>query len=150
MVAVTALTIRDKGGPTLRGQLMIYPVTDYFNSDHPSYTENAEGYGLTTAGMRWFWAQYLNSGSEADNPFVSPLRARDLRGLPPALIITAEYDILRDEGERYGERLAKAGVLTKVVRYDGMNHGFFHMYGMVDKAKQVLEESATWLKGRFA
>jgi acetyl esterase len=81
---------------------MIYPVTDYFNSGHPSYTENAEGYGLTAAGMRWFWAHYLNRESEADNPFVSPLRASDLHGLPPALIITAEYDILRDEGERYG------------------------------------------------
>jgi acetyl esterase len=150
MVAVTALMIHDKGGPALRGQLMIYPVIDYFNSGHPSYTENAEGYGLTAAGMQWFWAHYLNSESEADHPFVSPLRAKDLRGLPPALIITAEYDILRDEGERYGERLAEAGVPTKVVRYDGMNHGFFHMYGMVDKAKQALEESATWLKGRLA
>lgn len=150
MVAVTALMIRDKGGPALRGQLMIYPVTDYFNSGHPSYTENAEGYGLTAAGMRWFWAHYLNRESEADNPFVSPLRASDLHGLPPALIITAEYDILRDEGERYGERLAEAGVLTQVSRYDGMNHGFFQMYGIVDKAKQALEESATWLKERFA
>jgi len=90
---------------------MIYPVTDYFNSGHPSYTENEKGYGLTAPGMRWFWTHYLNRESEADNPFVSPLRASDLRGLPPALIITAEYDILRDEGERYGERLAegKAG-----------------------------------------
>jgi acetyl esterase len=149
MVAVTALMIRDKDGPALRGQLMIYPVTDYFNSRHRSYTENAEGYGLTAAGMQWFWAQYLNSESEADNPLVSPLRAKDLRGLPPALIITAEYDILRDEGELYGERLVEAGVPTKVVRYDGMNHGFFQMYGIVDKAKQALEESATWLKGRF-
>src|SRR5713101_6539558 len=74
MVAVTALMIRDKGGPALRGQLMIYPVTDYFNSGHPSYTENAEGYGLTAAGMRWCWAKYLNRESEADNNFLSPLR----------------------------------------------------------------------------
>jgi acetyl esterase len=150
MVAVTSLMIRDKGGPALGGQLMIYPVTDYFNSGHPSYKENAEGYGLTAAGMRWFWGHYLNSESEADNPYVSPLRAIDLRGLPAALIITAEYDVLRDEGERYGERLVKAGVPTSVSRYEGMNHGFFSMYGIVDKAKQALEESATWLKDRFA
>jgi acetyl esterase len=150
MFAVTAMMIRDKGGPALRGQLMIYPVTDYFNSNHPSYSENAEGYGLTAAGMRWFWTHYLNRESESDSPFVSPLRASNLRGLPPALIITAEYDVLRDEGERYGERLAEAGVLTKVSRYDGMNHGFFQMYGIVDKAKQALEECATWLKERFA
>jgi acetyl esterase len=150
MVAVTALMIRDRGVPVLRGQLMIYPVTDYFNSGHPSYAENAEGYGLTAGGMRWFWTHYLNSESEADNPFVSPLRARDLSGLPPALIITAEYDVLRDEGEHYGKRLAEAGVRTKIVRYDGMNHGFFNMYGIVDKAKSALEESAIWLKERLA
>jgi acetyl esterase/lipase len=150
LVAVVALMIRDQGGPALRGQLMIYPVTDHFSSGHPSYTENAEGYGLTAAGMRWFWDHYLNSESEASNPLVSPLRARDLRDLPPALIITAEYDVLRDEGERYGARLADAGVRTKVVRYDGMNHGFFNMYGMVDKAASALEESVTWLKERLA
>jgi acetyl esterase len=150
MVAVTALMVRDKGVPALRGQLMIYPVTDYFSSGHPSYRENAEGYGLTAAGMRWFWNHYLNSASEADNSYASPLRAKDLSGLPPALIITAEYDVLRDEGERYGKRLAEAGVHTKIVRYDGMNHGFFNMYGVVDKARSALEESATWLKGRFA
>lgn len=150
IVAVTALMIRDKGGPVLRGQLMIYPVTDYFNSGHSSYKENAEGYGLTAAGMQWFWGHYLSNESEAENPYVSPLRAKDLRGLPPALIITAEYDVLRDEGEHYGERLAEAGVPTKVSRYNGMNHGFFNMYGIVDKAKEALEECATWLRARFA
>jgi acetyl esterase/lipase len=150
MVAVTALMIRYKGGPALRGQLMIYPVTDHFNSGHPSYTQNAEGYGLTADGMRWFWGHYLNSESEAESLFASPLRARDLRDLPAALIITAEYDVLRDEGELYGERLVQAGVPTSVSRYGGMNHGFFSMYGLVDKAKHALEESATWLKERFA
>ncbi len=150
LVAVTALMARDRGGPALRGQLMIYPVTDYYKPGHPSYTDNAEGYGLTAAGMRWFWGHYLNSEAEADNPYVSPLRAADLRGLPPALIITAEYDVLRDEGERYGQRLAQAGVAAKVTRYDGMHHGFFQMYGLVDKAKAALEEAARWLKERFA
>jgi acetyl esterase len=100
--------------------------------------------------MQWFWGHYLNGEFEADNPYVSPLRAKHLGGLPPALIITAEYDVLRDEGERYGKRLEEAGVATKISRYDGMNHGFFNMYGMVDKAKVALEEAATWLKERFA
>jgi acetyl esterase len=150
LVAVVALMVRDKGGPALCGQLMIYPVTDYYAPGHPSYVENAEGYGLSAAGMRWFWGHYLTSAAEADNPYVSPLRAANLRGLPPALIITAEYDVLRDEGERYGKRLAEAGVPTKVTRYDGMHHGFFQMYGIVEKAKTALNEAAAWLKERFA
>jgi acetyl esterase len=100
--------------------------------------------------MRWFWGHYLNSEFEAENLFASPLRAKDLRSLPPALIITAEYDVLRDEGERYGARLAEAGVPAKVSRYDGMHHGFFNMYGIVEGANQALEECATWLKERFA
>jgi acetyl esterase len=149
LVAVVALMVRDKGGPGLCGQLMIYPVTDYYTPGHPSYVENAEGYGLSAAGMRWFWGHYLTSAAEADNPYVSPLRAANLRGLPPALIITAEYDVLRDEGERYGKRLAEAGVHTKVTRYDGMHHGFFQMYGIVEKAKTALNEAAAWLKERF-
>jgi acetyl esterase len=149
LVAVVALMVRDKGGPALCGQLMIYPVTDYYTPGHPSYVENAEGYGLSAAGMRWFWGHYLTSATEADNPYVSPLRATNLRGLPPALIITAEYDVLRDEGERYGKRLAEAGVPTKVTRYDGMHHGFFQMYGIVEQAKTALNEAAAWLKQRF-
>jgi acetyl esterase len=149
LVAVVALMARDKGGPALSGQLMIYPVTDYYKPGHPSYVENAEGYGLTAAGMRWFWGHYLNHEAEGDNPYASPLRAENLRGLPPALIITAEYDVLRDEGERYGARLAEAGVPTKVTRYDGVHHGFFQMYGILDKSKKALEEAAAWLKQRF-
>lgn len=149
LVAVTALMIRDKGGPALCGQLMIYPVTDYYSPGHPSYIDNAEGYGLTAAGMRWFWNHYLTNEAEANNPYVSPLRADNLRGLPPALVITAEYDVLRDEGEAYAKRLTAAGVPTKLTRYDGMHHGFFQMYGIVDKAKTALQEAAAWLKDRF-
>jgi len=150
LAAVTALMIRDKGGPALSGQLLVYPVTDYYYPSYPSYTENAEGYGLTAAGMKWFWDHYLNDRGEADDPYASPMRALNLRGLPPALIITAEYDVLRDEGEEYGKRLADAGVRTKVTRYNGMHHGFFQMCGLVDKAKQALDEASAWLKERFA
>jgi len=150
LVAVTALRVRDQGGPVLCGQLMIYPVTDYYSPGHPSYIDNAEGYGLTAAGMKWFWNHYLNNAVEANNPYASPLRADNLRGLPPALVITAEYDVLRDEGEAYARRLTEAGVPTKLTRYDGMHHGFFQMYGVVDKAKAALDEAAAWLKERFA
>ena len=101
MAAVTALRVRDEGGPRLCGQMLLYPVTDYHTPGTPSYAENADGYGLTRATMEWFWAHYLNSPAEAENPHASPLRAPDLTGLPPAYVTSAEYDPLRDEAERY-------------------------------------------------
>jgi acetyl esterase len=134
MAAVTALRVRDQGGPPLCGQLLLYPVTDYHTPGTPSYTDNAEGYGLTRDTMKWFWAHYLNDQSESAHPHACPLRARDLSGLPPALVITAEYDPLRDEGEFYAEKLKTAGVPTALTRYDGVNHGFMFWLGVVDKA----------------
>jgi acetyl esterase len=150
MVAATALMARDRGGPALCGQLMVVPVTDYPEPGYPSHVENAQGYGLTTAGMKWYWGHYLSDKSEADNPYASPVRAPNLRGLPPALIITAELDVLRDEGERYGKLLAEAGVPTQVTRYAGVHHGFFGMQAVLDKSKQAMEEATSWLKQRFA
>ena len=123
MAAVTALRVRDNGGPLLCGQLLLYPVTDYHTPGTPSYEKNAEGYGLTRDTMKWFWAHYLNDESESVHPHASPLRTGDLTGLPPALVITAEYDPLRDEGEFYAEKLKAAGVSTALTRYDGVNHG---------------------------
>ena len=107
MAAVTALRVRDEGGPALSGQMLLYPVTDYHTPGTPSYVENADGYGLTRDTMEWFWAHYLNDAAEADHPHASPLRAPDLGGPPPAYVVSAEYDPLRDEAERYGERLAR-------------------------------------------
>ena len=149
LVAVTALMARDRGGPPLCGQLMIVPVIDYPKPGYPSYLENGQGYGLTAAGMRWYWGHYLNSEAEADNPYASPVRAGNLRGLPPALIITAELDVLRDEGEHYAKCLSKAGVPTQVTRYEGVHHGFFGMQGVLDKSKKAMEEVTGWLKQRF-
>ena len=149
LVAVTALMARDRGGPALCGQLMIVPVTDYPKPGYPSYVENGQGYGLTAAGMRWYWGHYLNNEAEADNPYASPVRAGNLRGLPPALIITAELDVLRDEGEHYGKCLAEAGVPTQVTRYDGVHHGFFGMQAVLDKSKKAMEEVTVWLTQRF-
>ena len=150
MAAVTALRMRDKGGPALCGQLLLYPVTDYHTPGTPSYEENAEGYGLTRDTMKWFWGHYLNDESEAAHPHASPLRADDLSGLPPALVITAEYDPLRDEGEFYAEKLRTAGVATTLTRYEGVNHGFMFWVGVVDKAGAAMNEACEWLRGIFA
>jgi acetyl esterase len=138
--------LRDEGGPALRGQLLMYPVTDYHTPGTPSYAENADGYGLTRATMEWFWGHYLASEDDAANPYASPLRAEDLRGLPPALVQTAEYDPLRDEGELYAERLRQAGVPTQMSRWAGMNHGFLFWVGVVDRAGEAMAECCAWLR----
>ena len=140
LAAVTALRIRAEGGPRLCGQLLVYPVTDYHTPPTPSYLANAKGYLLTRDMMVWFWGHYLNHASEASHPHASPLRAPDLRGLPPALVITAEYDPLRDEGERYAERLQQAGVPTVCSRYDGMIHGFLTLGDLFDASRQAMHE----------
>jgi acetyl esterase len=150
MAAVTAVRVRDESGPALCGQLLLYPVTDYHTPGTPSYKENAENYGLTRDTMVWFWAHYLNDESESAHPHACPLRTRDLSGLPPALVITAEYDPLRDEGEFYAAKLRTAGVPTAVTRYDGVNHGFMFWVGVVDKAGVAMNEACEWLRGVFA
>ncbi len=109
MAAVTALRVRDEGGPALVGQMLLYPVTDYHTPGTPSYAENAEGYGLTRDTMEWFWAHYLGTAAQADHPHASPVRAPDLSRLPAAYVVSAEYDTLRDEAERYGDRLRAGG-----------------------------------------
>jgi acetyl esterase len=144
--AVTALRLRDEGGPVLRGQLLIYPALDYHTRLTPSYIENAEGYGLTREAARWFWEQYLADESQAANPHVAPLLAPDLSGLAPALVITAEYDVLRDEGERYVERLRASGSEAREARYDGVHHRFAEMIGILDQAEQAREEMCAWLR----
>jgi hypothetical protein len=150
MAAVAALRLRDEGGPALCGQLLLYPVTDYYTPGTPSYRENAEGYGLTLETMKWFWVHYLNGPSEGAHPHAAPLRAPVLSGLPPALVITAEYDPLRDEGELYVERLRQAGVSALLSRYDGVNHGFMFWAGVVDKAGAAMTEACEWLRRVFA
>ena len=150
LAAVTALRLRDEGGAALCGQLLLYPVTDYHTPGTPSYDENSEGYGLTRDTMKWFWAHYLNDAAEAAYPHACPLRAPDLSGLPPALVITAQYDPLRDEGELYAEKLGAAGVPTALTRYDGVNHGFMFWVGIVDQAGAAMIEACAWLRGIFS
>jgi acetyl esterase len=150
LAAATALRLRDEGGPALCGQLLIYPVTDFHTPGTASYRDNAEGYGLTRDTMIWFWNHYLADPADATNPYASPLRATILARLPPALVVTAEFDPLRDEGEAYAEQLRAAGVPARMSRWDGMNHGFFFWVGVVDKAGAAMAESCAWLREAFA
>ena len=144
--AVTALRIRDEGGPELRGQLLIYAALGYHTPPTPSYIENAEGYGLTREAAIWFRKQYLADESQAAHPHAAPLFAPDLRGLPSALVITAEYDVLRDEGARYVERQRAAGVPARLACYDGVNHRFAELIGILDQAEQARDEVCAWLR----
>jgi acetyl esterase len=138
-----------RGGPRLAFQLPIYPVTDHA-FDTPSYRENATGYLLERDAMEWFWNHYLGKPADGAEVYASPLRAKDLRALPPALVITAEFDPLRDEGEAYAKRLREAGVDAKLHRFDGMIHGFFGMSAIMDKAKAAMAESCEALAQAFA
>jgi len=146
---VVALMARDRGGPTLVQQVLLYPVTNH-DLDTPSYHENATGYVLTREAMRWFWRHYLPSPAAGREPYASPLLAPSLAGLPPAFVITAECDPLRDEGEAYAARLRDAGVPVTLTRYTGMFHGFFRMTRLLDKAKAALDEVAASLRKAFA
>ncbi len=148
LAAVVALRARERGGPRLAFQLLVYPVTDYeFN--RPSYIENADRYYLTREGMRWYWNHYLPSHAAGTYPEASPLRAANLAGLPPALVITCEFDPLHDEGEAYAERLREAGVPVVLRRFDGMFHGFFRMRGVIDMAEEAIDEAADALRAAF-
>jgi acetyl esterase len=149
LTAVVAQMVRDRGGPSLVYQLLVYPVTDY-NFDTASYRENADGYLLTKDAMVWFWNHYLRSAADGSNLLASPLRAQNLRGLPPALILTAEFDPLRDEGEAYAARLREAGVPVTLTRYNGMIHGFFSLGAVFDQGKQAMAQAAAGLRAAFA
>lgn len=149
LAAVVALMAKERGGPPLVYQVLIYPVTDY-NLETASYEENAEGYLLTKRSMIWFWNHYLANESDGADPHASPMRAADLSGLPPALVITADFDPLRDEGAAYAERLEQAGVPVVYTNYDGMIHGFFGMSLVLDKAKLAVGEVCGVLRSAFA
>ena len=148
--AVVSLMARDRGGPELRGQVLIYPVTNLdFGTD--SYRDNGDGSkGLSEDGMRWFWQHYVRTQSEGFEPYASPLRADTIADLPPALVITAEYDALRDEGELYAERLERGGIPTQLTRYDGVIHGFVSMFAAVPEGDTAVNQIAGFLKETLA
>jgi acetyl esterase/lipase len=142
LAAVVALKSRDENGPPIALQALVYPVTDLSSFDTGSYREFAEGHQLTRVEMEWFRDLYLNSAADARNPHASPLLARDLRGLPPALVITAECDPLRDEGEAYAKRLQDAGVAVASTRYAGMIHPFWSLAGALPQTLEAYQQVA--------
>jgi acetyl esterase len=142
--AALALYARDQGGPPLHLQVLIYPVTNH-SLDTASYHQCAEGFGLMRDAMRYFWDCYLAQPSDGTQPYAAPLLAPDLRGLPPALIQTAQYDVLRDDGEAYAARLRRAGVPVECTRYLAMHHGFVQFAGQYAQGRVALQEIAARL-----
>ncbi|MCH5375681.1 MAG: alpha/beta hydrolase, partial [Planctomycetes bacterium] len=145
LAAAVSLLARQRGAPPVCFQLLIYPALD-FNFDTPSYRENAVGFHLTREDMIWSWRHYLVNELDGYKELASPLRASDLTGLPPALVVTAEYDPLRDEGEAYAARLAEVGVPVTCRRYDGMIHGFVRRTNQLDRAQTALDDIADVLR----
>jgi len=150
LAAVVSQMIRDRGGPSICFQLLVYPVTDGKNLDRPSHRDNGEGYLLTADAMTWFWNHYVPEPGDRSNPYASPLLAGDLSRLPPALVMTAEYDPLRDEGEAYAQALSAAGVDAKLVRYDGFIHGFFSHTRTIPAAREAMSAACDALRAAFA
>jgi acetyl esterase/lipase len=148
LAAVVALGARDRGGPAIAFQLLVYPPLDAAG-DTASWREFAEGFFLTADGMRWYWDHYLG-GADGRAPDASPLRAAFFGGLPPALVIEADHDVLRDEGEAYAARLAQAGVPATASRYPGMVHGFVRWRAVTGAADAALQEAAAALRSALA
>lgn len=149
LAAAVALLARDRGGPAIAHQLLVYPNTDY-QADTPSMRELNDEYFFNAASVRWYWGMYLAAPQDGANPLASPLRADDLSGLPAATVITAEYDPLRDEAEAYAARLRAAGVPAEVIRQPGMMHGFFTMIGVLDTARTAVLTAADRLHDALA
>lgn len=151
LACAVSLRLRDEQGPGARGQLLVYPVTAHWTAGFASYAEFAEGYGLTRDVMAWFWDHYLGGPMDAARAtglpaLAAPLNAPDLRGLPPALVLTAECDVLRDEGEAYAVRLREAGVDATLERCAGMHHGFFNWGGVLDGADRAVARAGAWIR----
>lgn len=149
LAAVVAQLARTRGGPDLRFQLLVYPAVDR-HDDSPSMRENALGPLLSRGWMEWFYGWYQAGPDDGLDPRMSPARTEDLSGLPPAMVITAEFDPLRDQGAAYAGRLTEAGVATEHVPCDGMIHGFFQMVGALDPARETLDRAAAAVRTALA
>ena len=147
LAAATPLMARDRGNPAIAFQLLVYPATRR-ELDTPSHAQFANDgyYILSRADMEWFWGHYLADDADKINPYACPARAKTLAGLPPALVITAEFDPLRDEGEDYAARLRAEGVTTVLKRYDGVTHGFFGMPSLIEKSRTAIAEASAALR----
>jgi len=152
MAAVVALMAKDQGQPKLRAQVLLWPVTDA-DFDNASYKQFADGHFLTRNAMKWFWDSYTTDLSKRKEIYASPLQAtaEQLKGLPPTLIQTAEFDVLRDEGEAYGKKLDAAGVETSTIRYNGMIHdfGLLNVLSDVPGTKTAMRQAGQELKFRL-
>jgi len=147
LAAAVALRAR-AGGPALVGQLLVYPNTDQL-ADDESMRAADDPFLFNRHSVAWYRQHYLAGPGDAANALASPLRAENLAGLPPALVITAEYDPLRDQGEAYARRLAQDGVEVELSRYPGMAHGFFTMAGAVDASRAAMAQAASRLRDWF-
>jgi len=147
LAAAVALMARDRSGPHIAYQLLVYPATttELTTASHSQFAKH-NYYILSRADMEWFWGHYLARDEDRTNPYACPAYAKSLTGLPPAFVITAEYDPLRDEGEAYAVRLSDEGVSTILKRYDGVTHGFFGMPALLEKAKVAIEDAAAALR----
>jgi acetyl esterase len=141
LAAAVAIKAREEGGPALAYQLLVYPATEY-DLDTPSCLENAEGYLLQRESMRWFWGHYLDGATDVPDWRAFPMRAASLADLPPALVVTAEFDPRRDDGRRYADRLRAEGVQITYREHAGMIHGFYWMQAVLDQSRNLHEEIA--------
>ncbi|MEU8074410.1 alpha/beta hydrolase [Catellatospora citrea] len=148
LAAAVTLLARADGDLPLAGQLLVYPNTDH-RSHTASLREGTDPYLFNATSVAWYWANYLATPEDGLNPLASPLRADSLAGLPPALVVTAEYDPLRDQAEEYARRLGREGVPVTLTRYDGMVHGFFCMGGELDAGRRALAQAADQLRKWF-
>ncbi len=148
LAAVVSHMARDGKGPAIAYQLLAYPVTgaDFTTG---SYRANAEGYLLTRAGMEWFWNTYCPNVADRTNPLATPLNAKNFAKLPPALIMTAEFDPLRDEGEAYAGKLKSAGVAVEYIRFDGLIHDFLAMSRQLSASKPGMDKAVSGLRNVF-
>jgi len=142
LAAVVSLMARDRGGPAIAFQALVYPVTDLADMETESYRANGEGYLLTAAAMRWFRDHYVPDESRRTEPYASPVHAEDLSGLPPAFIAVMEFDPLHDDGQKYAELLRKAGTEATVHRYEGQIHGLFWLGGVCGRFGGLVEDLA--------
>ncbi|MBM4254876.1 MAG: alpha/beta hydrolase [Deltaproteobacteria bacterium] len=149
LAAAVAQMATDRGAPTVKFQLLIYPVTNY-SYDTASYKNNGEGYLLTKGSMQWFWNHYLSNPNDGENPYASPFRGQRLSNLPPAWVMTAEFDPLCDEGAAYAKRMKDAGVSVEYTEYKGMIHGFFSLGHIFDQGKKAVADACAKLKAAFA
>ena len=148
LAAAVCLMARDRGGPSLVFQLLAYPPTNIATLETASYRDYGRGYGLAKSHVKWFRKQYLKNNEDARSPYASPLLAEDVTNLPPALVFTAEFDVLRDEGEAYAERLKREGIAARYIRYAGKGHAAY--WKASDEAGEALHQAAFALDDVFS